>query len=90
MLRYRGQKPVSNHTMAGEKWPVIQEGQGEAVFKNNRGLFLPTDDTTERARCARMRSVFHFSPFQKERSSVRGKKSPDVLRVDASVGLSTI
>ena len=38
--------------VAGEKRPVIQKGQGEAAFKNQRGLVLPADDATERTRCA--------------------------------------
>jgi hypothetical protein len=40
--------------MAGEERSVIQKGQGEAVFKHKGGLFLPADDATERARCARV------------------------------------
>jgi hypothetical protein len=33
--------------MAREKRPVIQEGQGDAVFKDDGGLFLTTEDATE-------------------------------------------
>ena len=43
--------------VAGEKRPLVQKSQGEAVFKDQRGLFLTAEDATERAGCAFVWSV---------------------------------
>ena len=54
-------------TVSGEKRPVIQKGQGDAIFKDDRGLFLTADDSTERAQLAVVWfadwSIWHTSPL---------------------------
>jgi hypothetical protein len=72
---------------------VIQKGQGKAIFKDHGGLFLPTDDATERARCALVwlvsRNIWHTHPLYVQNvHAFAAKGLASSLRDDVSLRLS--